>query len=400
MTGSQASPFVMFMKKLLLVALLFVPVFIQAQYVSDNGYYRVYNVFTERYVCVCDNTGSINISAVDAETGAIELWREGDEHSRFSDVASVLYVEKFEKNQYDIQAQGAGINKMFGRYITLEKGNGYYTLSVTQNNVQKFLTDSNLNLWPDEGKLGTNGGPDYRQWAGTKIDSNTDEWFGITPSVKLKNGKFYHPFYADFGFTPVPEDMKVWYISVIDKEGAVLKEFTGDVIPANMPVFIECASSVASQNKLDIKYNRDAVPADNKLKGVYFNKPIRKGISKDACTEFNKSTMRVLGEMEDGRLGYVLSKVKPNNGKQYLAANQSYLVVEPDYPSEIPVITEAEYEEILANRGDAAVHVTTYSVSKEVYSISGRYIGKLTGAQISELSPGIYIIDRKKVTVE
>ena len=87
MTGSQASPFVMFMKKLLLVALLFVPVFIQAQYVSDNGYYRVYNVFTERYVCVCDNTGSINISAVDAETGAIELWREGDEHSRFSDVA-------------------------------------------------------------------------------------------------------------------------------------------------------------------------------------------------------------------------------------------------------------------------------------------------------------------------
>ena len=357
-------------------------------------------VFTERYVCVCDNTGSINTSALDAETGAIELWREGDEYSRFSDVASVLYIEKHNNNQYDIQAQGAGIYKMFGKYISLTKGNGYYTLSVTQNNVQKYLTDSNLNLWPDEGILGTNGGSDYRQWAGTKIDSNTDEWFGITPSVTLKNGKFYHPFYADFGFTPVSEDMKVWYISVMDKEGAVLKEFTGDVIPANMPVFIECASSVAAQNKLDIKYNRDAVPADNKLKGVYFNKPIRKGISKDACTEFDKSTMRVLGEMEDGRLGYVMSKVKPKSGKQYLAANQSYLVVEPDYPSEIPVITEAEYEEILAKRGDAAVHITTYTVPKDVYSLSGRYIGKLTGAQIGELSPGIYIIDRKKVTVE
>ena len=180
----------------------------------------------------------------------------------------------------------------------------------------------------------------------------------------------------------------------------MIKEFTGDVVPANMPVFIECASMAPEQNKLDLKYYKKNLPADNKLKGVYFNNLMRDAISTDARTPFDKSTMRVLGEMEDGRLGYILSTAEIENGKQYLAANQSYLVVERDYPSELPIITEAEYEEILAERGDAAVHGTSYSTLKEVYSISGRFIGKLTGEQISRLSPGIYIIGRKKVTVE
>ena len=400
MTGLQASPFIVFMKKILLFsALSLITVFIQAQTVMQDGYYRVYNMKTERYVYVFDNTGSINWSALDAEMGAIELWKEGKTHSRFSDPASVLYVESHEKNKYDIQCQGMGIYKMFKEYISLTKGNGYYQLTVTKEDVQKSLSDANSNVRMERGRISTDGSGTYRNWIGTPLDVTTDEWFGITPSIEI-NGRFYQPFYADFGFTPVSDDMKIWYVSVIDEEGAVIKEFTGDVVPANMPVFIECTSAVTAQNKLDLKYNYDAIPTDNKLRGVYFNNPMRDGMSKDARTEFNKITMRVLGKTQDGRLGYVLSTAEIESGKQYLAANQSYLVVERGCPSELPIITEAEYEEILANRANAAVHITTYSVPKEVYSISGRFIGKLTGTQISELSPGIYIIDRKKVTVE
>ena len=385
------------MKHLVTIALSLVSVFIQAQVFSGDGYYRVQNEKTERYIYVYDNTGKINWTALDAELGALELWKECDEHSRFSDPGSVIYMEKH-GTQYDFQSQGLGLYKMFKQYLSLEEGKDHCSFSVSREGVTKSLYDSNKSLWPDEGKLGTTGSGTYRNWLLNKVDV-ADEWFGIDPSVEV-NGKFYHPFYADFGFSPVSADMKVWYISVVDKEGAVLKEFTGDVVPANMPVFIECTSGDREQNKLDLKYNRESVPADNKLNGVYFKNLIRDGISPDAATEFDKSTMRVLGVTQDGRLGYILSKEEPENGKQYLAANQSYLVVESDCPSEIPVITEAEYEEILANRSDAAVHIASYSTLKEVYSISGKFIGKLSADEIKKLSPGIYIIGRRKVTVE
>lgn len=391
----------MFMKHLLTIALSFITVSIQAQLFSGDGYYRGHNFVTERYIYVYDNTGKINWTALDAEMGAIELWKEVDYHSRFSDPASVVYMEKH-GSQYDFQCQGMGIHKMFNQYITLQVGKmdgiDYYSFSVTKDGVKKSLYDGTKSVFSAEGYLRTTGSGDYGKWVIAKVDID-DEWFGINPSIEV-NGKFYHPFYADFGFTPVSDDMKVWYISVVDTAGAVLKEFTGDVVPANMPVLIECTSGDPKQNKLDLKYYKESGPADNKLKGVYFNNIIRKGLSVDAATEFDKSSMRVLGVTQDGRLGYILSKETPVQGKQYLAANQSYLVVDADCPSEIPVITEAEYEEILANRSDAAVHVVSYSTPKEVYSISGRFIGKMTADEIKKLSPGVYIIGRRKVTVE
>jgi hypothetical protein len=380
-------------RNLIIIVLALFPFFIQAQSSIEEGYYRVSNMKTERYVYVRDNTGSINYSALSAEMGAVELWKDHDK--TLSDPGSIIYLKKVENGQYDLKSQGTGILEMIERAVTISAGNGFYQLYAEG----KYLCDENRTLWMDDGNLGTNGSGNYTKWIADKVDVATDEWFGITPSIEA-NGKFYQPFYADFGFTPLSDDIKVWYISVIDTAGVVLKEFTGDVVPARMPVFIECTSSVTSQNKLDLKYYYATLPADNKLKGVYFNKPSRRAISNDACTEFNSSTMRVLGVMEDGRLGYVLSNEPLNKGKQYLAANQSYLVVESHYPSEIPVITEAEYEEILARRENAAVHSTTTASIKEVYSISGRFIGMLTAKQISELHPGLYIIERKKVSVE
>lgn len=388
-----------YMKNLIIIFLSFITVFINAQNAAESGYYRIQNMKTERYVYVRDNTGSINWTALDAEMGAIELWKETPDHSRFSDPGSVIYVENHDNNRYDLQSQGMGIYKMFKEYLTLTVGSGYYQLTVTKEGVRKSLCDANTVLSMDRGKMGTDGSGTYRNWIGTKLDVTTDEWFGITPSIEV-DGKFYQPFFADFGFTPVSDDMKVWYISVVDTAGAVLKEFTGSVIPANMPVFIECASSVTAQNKLDLKYNHSTLPADNKLKGVYFNNLMRNMISPDARTEFNSSTMRVLGKMKDGRLGYILSTETTENGIQYLAANQSYLIVGSDCPQEIPVITEEQYAEILAERANAAVNSSTYSRLKEVYHISGKFIGKLTSEEIAKLDPGVYIIDRKKVKVE
>ena len=42
-----------------------------AQYTGD-GYYRVHNKKTSRYIYVLDNTGSINVQTASADMGAIE----------------------------------------------------------------------------------------------------------------------------------------------------------------------------------------------------------------------------------------------------------------------------------------------------------------------------------------
>ena len=109
---------------------------------------------TERYVYVRDNTGSINWAALDAEMGAIELWKESPGHSRFSDPGSVIYVENHGDNQYDLQGQGMGIYKMFNEYLTLTVGSGYYQLTVTKEGVKKSLCDANTTLDMDKGKMG------------------------------------------------------------------------------------------------------------------------------------------------------------------------------------------------------------------------------------------------------
>lgn len=375
------------------------PLSILAQGIPD-GYYRVHNLKTERYVYVTDNTGSINYQAVTANMGAIELWKD---HSKtYSNPASIIYLKTMGENTggvyYDLQSQGTGVKEIIDYYVYILYSGGYYQLYAEG----KYLCD-NETTDSDDGALGTDRSGNYRKWVADMVDSGTDEWFGITSSV-VNNGRYFHPFFADFGISCVPDGMKVWYISKVDKEGAVIKEITDNVIPARTPVIIECVSSDPSENKLDLIYSYASGPSDNRLKGVYFNNALRLK-SADARTEFDKKTMRVLGVMADGRLGYVLSKepADKKTGKQYLAANQSYLVVGTDIPDEIPIITESEYQAIIDQRiADsiaAFVPAIPQSEGSVVFTISGRSLGKLTPQEIEQLPTGIYIINRKKVVV-
>ena len=370
-----------------------------AQGIAD-GYYRVHNLKTERYVYVTDNTGSINYQAVTANMGAIELWKD---HSRtYSDPASIIYLKNMGQNSggvyYDLQSQGTGVKQIIDYYVYIHYSGGYYQLYAEG----KYLCD-NETTNSDDGALGTDRSGNYRKWVANMVDSKTDEWFGITPTI-INDGRYLHPFFADFGFSCVPDGMKVWYISAVDKEGIVIKEIKDNVIPARVPVIMECVSSDPSENKLDLIYSYSKGPADNCLKGVYFNNDHRPK-SPDSRTEYNKKTMRVLGVMADGRLGYVLSKVTPDKKtkKQYLAANQSYLVVGNDFPEEIPIITESEYQAIIDQRIADSIAAVLPAIPQSdgsvVFTISGRSLGELTPQEIEKLPAGIYIINRKKVVV-
>ncbi|MBR4842786.1 MAG: hypothetical protein IK006_06820 [Bacteroidaceae bacterium] len=362
-----------------------------------DGYYRVHNLKTERYVYVTDNTGSVNYQAMDADMKAIQLWKNHDK--TISDPASVIYLQYIGNNEksgkyYDLQSQGTGVHEIIDYYVYLHESNGTYQLYAEG----KYLCD-NETTERDQGGMGMDRTGDYRRWVSTQIDVTSDEYFGITPAIK-SGSLYYHPFFADFGFTPYSEGMKVWYISKIDSECVVISELKSEVIPARTPVIVECSSKYATNNRLDLKYSYDAGPKDNLLKGVYFNNPNRSK-SADSRTEYDPATMRVLGLTAEGKLGYILSTVQADSKdkKQYLEANQSYLVVGENMADELPVVTEDEYQAILEERLNASVKSHATEKRYTVYQISGRKLGELDEKQLNSLPDGIYIVNNRKYVV-
>lgn len=436
MTGGWASLLIMPMKKLLLLFVsLSICALFSAQTLSD-GYYRVRNLKTDRYVYVYDNTGSINFTAMTADVGAIQLWK--DISRTYSDPASVFYIVGKGQNKsgeyYDIQSQGTGIYEIIRYNVNLYcSGDSIYQMYAEG----KYLCDNETSLTAD-GYMGIDRKGDYRKWIVTPMSVDGSQWFGVTPSLTVGD-RHFQPFYADFGFTTVGKDMKVWYVSEVHDDAVVIKQLAGQV-SANVPVIIECSGTKAKDNKLDLKHITAACATDNQLKGVYFNNADRPK-STDSRKEYDKKTMRVLGTMNDGRLGYILSTVAADSRtkKQYLAANQSYLPVPAGFPDQIPVMTESEYQILLIQKqreqeiadslrlvreqeiADSLRRVREQEIADsiriadsikapvltvgegkrllQVYDISGRKVGEFSREEIMKLPAGIYIIDRRKVVI-
>ena len=348
----------------------------------ESGYYRVSNLKTGRYVYVRDNTGSINIQAATAEMGAIELWK--DHSLTLSDPASVIYVEYCGSGSggayYDLKAQGTGVYEIIGYHVFAAYSRGSYQVYAEG----KYLCDNNFGSGPS-GQMGTDRSGDYRRWLVSRIDGSDDEFFGIKPSVNV-NGRYFHPFYADFGFS-VRSGMTVWIANSVDASSVEMVPFEGDVVPARTPVVIECSSDDIYQNKLDIVKSAGTLTQSNLLKGVFFNNSARK-----KRVAFDSGKMRVLGIMPDGNLGFVLSEVTPDekDGKRYLAANQSYLEIPAGLPDNIRVLFPGD---------ENGVAEITDNSSKAVYTIWGVKVGDYLPSQIEELPMGIYIIDNKKVVI-
>lgn len=370
------------MKRLLFLIFLSVSILSFAQDL-ESGYYRVSNLKTGRYVYVRDNTGSISIQAATAEMGAIELWKE---HSlTLSDPASVIYIEYCGSGSggayYDLKAQGTGVYSIIGYHVFAAYSSGSYQVYAEG----KYLCDNNFGSGPS-GQMGTDRKGDYRRWMVSKIDGSENEFFGISPTINV-NGRYFHPFYADFGFS-VRNGMKVWIAKSVDASAVEMIPFEGDVIPAKTPVVIECSSDIVEQNIIDIVKSEGTITQSNLLKGVFFNNATRNN-----RVAFDSNKMRVLGVMPDGNLGFVLSDVTPDqkDGKRYLAANQSYLALPAGLPDNIRVLFPGDE--------NGVTEILSENITKEVYTIWGVKVGDYLPSQIEDLPIGIYIIDNKKVVV-
>ena len=299
-----------------------------AQYTGD-GYYRVHNKATSRYIYVLDNTGSINVSTASADMGAIELHK--DTARLHYDPACIIYAQQVSSGKYDLKSQGTGVHDIIGYYVEVyQKSDGSYQVYAEG----KYL-DDNETSQRDLGYLGTERAGDYRLWYINKVD-NASRYFGVLPTVQL-GSKYYKPFYAAFPFSVLSSGMRVYYISKVYRNAAILSEATG-VIPASTPVFIECNTPNPWSNRINIGGTPSATITSNQLGGVYFNNPNRRK-SHDARTAFNPATMRVLSVTQDGQLCFA-----KNSSLVYLPANEAYLLVPTTADDTLRIMTEAEYD--------------------------------------------------------
>lgn len=376
---------------------------LSAQYLAD-GFYRVKNAGSERFLYLTDDKGHVDIKGAnpDYDLDAIVL-RKGIDHT-ISDPSTIIYVSRKSGYEYDLTCQGTGIKKMTGRLVTLRQDNSVktrYSVGATQAGITKYLADKKHDSY-EYGIIDIESGKPYNQWDVISLNASSDNYFGLVPSVEA-NGQKYAPFFAEFGFEPASSGMNVYYISEVNEEKGIvcMKELNGTV-PNNTPVFVECGSSSASDNRLSIVNNTSSF-SGNVLKGVYFNfsnQFLKEGRIPEAPkgqekfykysvqlhknqVAYNPLTMRVLGVSPEGKLAYV-----KDSNLDYLPANQSYLLVTENAPDYLLVLSEEDFKV-------SSIEQLTSDVSdREVYNLLGKKV-----SSNRSLPVGIYIINGKKTVV-
>lgn len=317
----------------------------QAQ-LSGDGYYRIQNETTKRYATVIDGYGSVNMQTTDADLNALQTVLGFEEVE--SAPASVIYIKKI-NGGYDLQAQGTGSYKIVNYALQMvDFGDGTYGAYAESSGVRKDLGDVAISTMASEQRnkyatIVTSSSLIYWYIKPVTGDSE-DNYIGIKPTVQIDD-KYYATFVACFPFTFASEGMKAYTIKTVNegKGLAVYEELTGTIQPGT-PVIIECSSSEAKNNKLNLSgapaYGTKPLKSEgNALEGVYFchykddatDTPLPTNSKHFDAVKYN-STMRVLGKAADGSLAFVKAK-----GMEYIPANTAYITVSNSAPDVIKI---------------------------------------------------------------
>ncbi len=350
---------------------------------NGDGYYRVRNAVSDRYIILRDNKGKINVSTTSADLGAVELWKNFT--NVVSDPGSILYIQKTSSGGYRLKSQGTDTYEIIGHdlLLKLNKDGETYKAYQTLNGNVIYLCDSETSDEFDEGKLNTNDkGTNYRNWYILPVGCDKDEYFGVTPSFAAPDGNFYTTFYASFPFEFASEGMTAYYIKLVDEDMAVIEEVKDGKVPAATPVIIKCSSENPADNKLNICSNSASEFSSNALKGVYFNNKYRRN-----RTAFDCNSMRIFGVKSDGELGFVTPDL------DYVPANSAYLQVPAGTPSELRILTNKEYQDVISGVESVTEDV---DASKGVYTFFGVKVADSL-SELENLPKGFYIVGGKKI---
>ena len=317
------------MRKSILLALLFCTINCALAQLNGNGYYRVQNKQTQRFVRVIDNKGSVNLATTNADLGALETVKPFERV--VSDPASIIYIEKV-KDGYDLKAQGTSSYNIIKYYVKLRTySGGIYRVYAQDGSLVKYLRDENTTY--DEGVVLTADGNPW-DWYIKPVNQVDGQYFAFKPDVTV-GGESYATIYASFPFTITSSKMKAYYISKVADGQAVYKEVVDGKVPASTAVIVKCATANYVDNKVTVENNSAAALSGNLMKGVYFKNTTNKHKN---LKEYDPNTMRVLGVMSNGKLGFITANY------DYLPANKAYLVVPAGSPSEIKIVSEADFK--------------------------------------------------------
>lgn len=363
-----------------------------------DGYYRVRNVASGRYLALLDSKGWARRSGGQAiyDLRAIRTLLDNDVNDIYSNPATIIRITPVNR-QYDCSAQGTSLHAMTNYYFSITNRNSNYQLRGEQSGGSVVLSESNNfneeteEYLPDSGFVGLSTRDGNRiNMTFYKVTSNTDSYFGFRPTIKVGD-KYYDTFYAAFPFKVASDGVKVYGVVALSKDNRpVLMEFKNSVIPANTPVVIECSSDNPKDNQVDPVIDNSKPATPNLLRGIYFNYSYKVGDVTTPTqqnrvhfnkTTYNPSTMRVLGVGEDGKIAFV----KASN-LDYLPANKAYLPVDASAADNMSVISYEEYTSGINNV------VVDKKADDAVYTLDGVKVDAT-----KSLPHGIYIVGGKKV---
>lgn len=385
-------------KKVSLFALLLGMALMAKAQIAD-GYYRVQNTKTKRYMALYDNKAKLDKVATDADLKAIRSFH--DYNRIVSDPASIIYFKNVKGKGYELAAQGANTTKMLGEYyLQLKPVGKTYMAYGTYSGVSVFLSDE---VFDNERKGYTEpydsmgymltSGEAYKYWFVKPVSADDDSnYFGFSPNLQV-GSDYYQSFYAEFPFSFYSSGMKAYYVDKISDEKAIaeLREVATEVIPGATPIIVKTASANASDNRILLQRTVSSPLTDNKLTGVYFCS------SKDLVASYDQilnhenyvrndpATMRVLA-VEDGVL-----VLKKSTGK-YIPRNSFYLKVKAGSPEVYRLLLPEAYA-----TGISMTTADQRGTSSAVYTVSGQ---KVSDNGTQHLPHGLYIQNGRKIVVK
>ena len=393
-----------------------------AQY-SGPGFYRIQNQGEAgRYISiqndkVSEESKSISLSsgkAVNEAVEALQLVKSKD-----GNPGTILYISG-STSGFTIKAQGMNTEKLlndFGYGNQSLQMSSQGELNTVYSGYQIDLIDYGFNFPVKREnsycgvatlsyirQLETNE-KKYSLWKIKKID-NQKEFFGINPSENVKVGdKYYTTLFTCFAYQ-LKDGMKAYYIDQhiydtnhVQEPIAELKEITNGIIPASTPVIIECSSSNVEDNKVSLLNETISPISGNELKGRIFCyvPTANEDQSMKNALEFNQSTMRVLGVVDE-KLAFVADNSAARN-KGYIPANKAYLPISSTFAA----VTAHGIKLLLPEEYAVATSISKIT-NEETSAKEGIYT--LTGVKVKEdnntnnLPRGIYIINGKKQVIK
>ena len=372
------------MKKIILSLILSAPLAASAQ-ITGDGYYRVKNNASERYITITDDiVGEVNMSSTTADLSNITTWR-GFDYVK-SNPASVIYIEAV-GNKYNLKGQGTSIYDISGGkvYINIKSknkdDNNPYYFSITYSGAEIRLYDNSTKK--DKGGVDQTGDVKYSYWNILPI-TDGDNYLGLQPTVKAGND-WYGTIYTSYPFKVASEGVTLYYVDGVKDGIFQLKEIKSEVKPASTPMVFKCSSDDPSMNKVIPVADITTAPTDNLLGGTLFASSIRKHIKR---VEFDSSTMRVLGTNSDGDLIFTTATPEQLTDESYIPMNTAWLNVPSGLSGDFKLVSRSDYT------GIRNIDAPKENTNNAIYTLTG-----VRQNNTNSLRKGIYISNGKKIVI-